>query len=288
MFTPESVILPAARRLRELGFEFYIASNQAVRPALDTSPGGFGLHWVDSLDSTGQEWSVNQFLTLYNLIDGLAFGVRGLPMPQWVMVDLALLPSAVVIAATSRDYLLAELADDRYSPEVRAGVRSLLDQADDIQYRGPIPVAAYCAAPSAARERWVGWSLWSLLTGKNLATVVKGLALAVYRARYLDGVTQFDNVALHIHTKFGPLRLRSASLAVHTSRNSFVYETDLGADLNLPSEPTFLLDPRDSERQTVMQKQIEAGSADFFVLPPGIVYDHGRGLVPILELVPTS
>ena len=45
---------------------------------------------------------------------------------------------------------------------------------------------------------WVGWSLWSLMPAVGLGQAAKALALSAYRARKLDGVTQYDNSALKV------------------------------------------------------------------------------------------
>jgi hypothetical protein len=152
-------------------------------------------------------------------------------------------------------------------------------------YDGPVPIGGYCAAPSAAPGTWVGWSLWSLLPKAGLGRAVKALALAAYRTRRLDGVTQYDNHALKVHTRFGRTRIMVATVPFHTSPGSFVYENDLTLALDdTHQQPTFLLDPFDYERQRAMQKTIEAGEADFYVLSPGHLVDKGATMVPILEV----
>jgi hypothetical protein len=88
---------------------------------------------------------------------------------------------------------------------------------------------------------------------------------------------------LRIHTKYGPIKLRSAALSIHTAPNSLVYETDL---TSAPRDdvPTFWLDAKDTARQVAIQKAIEAGESDFYIVPPGLSYDDGRPVVPILEV----
>ena len=113
----------------------------------------------------------------------------------------------------------------------------------------------------------------------------KALALSAYRARKLDGVTQYDNSALKVHTRFGPLRILVATVPFHTSPGSFVYESDFTAPVAGPAvtEPSFLLDPFDYERQNAMQKAVEAGQSEFYLLPPGHVTVDGKTFVPIFE-----
>jgi hypothetical protein len=273
-----------AKRLQSEGAQYFLVSNDAMRSALDLHPFGIDLRWIDVMKTHEQEWSVFEFLRLYNLIDSLAFGQRGLGMPHWVMVDLAVLPSAITIIAWPKERLLEEVRSGRYRPDLVEGLMDVVRQAEDGGYDGPIPFAAYCAVPTAQSSRWVGWSLWSFVTGYGFATVAKGLALKTYRAAILDGVTQYDNVSLRIHTKFGSLRLRSAFLDIHTAAHSFVYESDVVSTLRHAHEPTFWMDSQDIECQKRMQKCIDEGTSDFYIVAPGIVREGETSRVPILEV----
>jgi hypothetical protein len=269
------------------GVEFFLASNESLRLHLNQVPYGHELTWLDFTDTGDKGWRTSEFLDLFNVINGIAFGDRGIPMPQWVMIDLILMPSAAVIASLPQDAFAAMVEKSRFSfdSDVKAHLRTVLEKAQRDGYAGPMPVGGYCAAPSAAPGTWVGWSLWSLMPNVGLGRAVKALALSAYRTRKLDGVTQYDNSALKVHTQFGTLRVVVASVPFHTSPGSFVYESDF----TLPggqasSEPSFLLDPFDHARQRAMQGAIEAGRSEFRVLPPGHVVSGGRTYVPILEV----
>jgi hypothetical protein len=271
-----------------LGVEFFLASNDTLRTHLNETPYGHKLTWLDFTDTTDRGWSTREFLNLFNVINGIAFGDRGIPMPQWVMVDLILMPSAAVIASLPQDAFAAmvERSTFRFDTDVKHHLRSVQDQMKESGYAGPVPVGGYCAAPSAAPGTWVGWSLWSLMPAVGLGQAAKALALSAYRTRKLDGVTQYDNSALKVHTRFGALRVLVATVPFHTSPGSFVYESDFtdGAGPAAGAQPSFLLDPFDYERQSGMQKAIEAGQSDFYVLAPGHVKDNGTTYVPILEI----
>ena len=269
------------------GVEFFLASNESLRSYLNETPYGHKLTWLDFTDIGDKGWSTGEFLNLFNIINGIAFGDRGIPMPQWVMVDLILMPSAAIIASLPQDAFatMVEKSTFSFDSDVRAHLRTVLYKARQDGYAGPMPVGGYCAAPSAAPGTWVGWSLWSLMPNVGLGRAVKALALSAYRAQKLDGVTQYDNNALKVHTRFGTLRVMVATVPFHTSPGSFVYESDF----TLPvvgawPEPSFLLDPSDHERQRAMQNAIEAGRSEFHVLPPGHVVQEGTTYVPILEV----
>ncbi|AEV87300.1 hypothetical protein ACWT_6285 [Actinoplanes sp. SE50] len=273
-------------KLAGLGVEFFLASNETIRPHLNEQPYGHKLSWLDFTDTGERDWSVRDFLNLFNVINGIAFGDRGIPMPQWVMVDLILMPAAALIAGLPQDEFAAmvERSTFRFDTDVKQLLRKVQEDMRAGGYTGPVPVGGYCAAPSAEPGRWVGWSLWSLMPAVGLGKAAKALALSAYRAQKLDGVTQYDNSALKVHTEFGALKVLVATVPFHTSPGSFVYQSDLTlpADAALP-EPAFLLDPFDYDRQQAMQKAIEAGSSEFYVLPPGHVVQDGRTYVPIFE-----
>jgi hypothetical protein len=273
------------------GLEFFLASNGSLRPHLNETPYGHKLTWLDFTDTTPKGWDTGEFLNLFNVINGIAFGDRGIPMPQWVMVDLILMPSAAVIAGLPQDEFaeMVEKSTFPFDTDVKQLLRTVQDDFRAGDYRGPIPVGGYCAAPSAAPGTWVGWSLWSLMPRVGLGRAVKALALSAYDARKLDGVTQYDNSALKVHTGFGPLRILVATVPFHTSPGSFVYETDFAAE-PVPAgvEPSFLLDPFDYARQQRMQDAITARRSQFYVLPPGHVVRAGTTYVPVLEVPCTA
>lgn len=267
--------------------EFFLASNATLREHLNETPYGHKLTWLDFTETADRGWSKKEFLNLFNVINGIAFGDRGIPMPQWVMVDLILMPSAAVIASLPQQAFAAmvERSTFRFDTDVKQHLGAVQERMRQIGYTGPVPVGGYCAAPSAAPGTWVGWSLWSLMPAVGLGQAAKALALSAYRAHKLDGVTQYDNSALKVHTRFGALRILVATVPFHTSPGSFVYQSDFTAPVGVPgvTEPSFLLDPFDYERQSAMQQAIEAGRSDFYLLPPGHLRQGDRPFVPILE-----
>jgi hypothetical protein len=269
------------------GVEFFLASNESLRAHLNEKPYGHQLTWLDFTDLGDKGWATGEFLNLFNVINGIAFGDRGIPMPQWVMIDLILMPSAAVIASLPQEAFADMVEKSRFSfdSDVKTHLRAVLDEARQDGYTGPMPVGGYCAAPSAAPGTWVGWSLWSLMPARGMGRAVKALALSAYRARKLDGVTQYDNNALKVHTQFGTLKILVATVPFHTSPGSFVYESDFTRPAAVPRpEPSFLLDPFDLDRQREMQRAIEAGRSEFYVLPPGHVATDGGARVPVLEI----
>ena len=160
------------------------------------------------------------FCQLINLSNQDAFGGAGdMGMPLWVMLDCAILPSAMVGFYVHSDDL---------NDEQRRRLHAL-------DYEGPVPVSEYSASPSIEPNTVCGFSLQSQMPGLNLGVRTKALALAVFGAKQQIGVTQFTNPAIRVHTKLGNLELTMHKPIVHThSDNSFVYA------LNVPDHSALI------------------------------------------------
>jgi hypothetical protein len=282
-------ILTHARRITGEGYELWLASNGEVLRTLDLelSAGDDGRVSLTPLDFLGpyeRSWKLEDLMRTYNVLNATAFGAKGIPLQNWVMIDLGLLPSGFLLITLPREAAERALDDPARSVHEReriAGVLpAVLAEADRLGYDGPVPVAGYCASPTPDRSAWVGWSLCSAIPG--LGTVAKGLGLLAYGARTLTGVTQFYDPALRVHRKFGPMRLLAAVLDLHPVHHTMAYRTDVFGPEDTEqahAEPTLLLDPRDLDSQWALQQCLDAGTHEYFILSPGLVEDR----VPILE-----
>jgi hypothetical protein len=276
-------VAASAQRLTAAGFELYLASHAEVLAELDVSPFGLPVTALDFLSGpagSGAGWSVADLMRVYNVLNATAFGEKGIPLQNWVMIDLGLLPSAfllVTLPAPQAEAMLTDPARDRAQRD-RIGqvLPAVLAEAGRLGYTGPIPVAGYCAAATPVPGGWVGWSLCSAIPG--LGTTTKGLGLEVYRARTLTGVAQFSDQGLRVHRRFGRMRVISAVLDLHPVAHTLVYRTDVFED-DPEQSPTFWMDCRDLAAQREMQAAIDAGTSRFYVLSPGLVDDR----IPILE-----
>jgi hypothetical protein len=275
-------VIAAARRLREDGYALWLASNDAVLRELDLAPGGVELTPLDFLGPYERAWKLEDLMRTYNVLNATAFGAKGIPLQNWVMIDLGLLPSGFLLVTLPRERVEAALAapSDATQRRMAEVLPAVLAEADRLDYPGPIPVAAYCAAPTPDRSAWVGWSLCSAIPG--LGTVAKGLGLLAYGARTLTGVAQFYDPSLRVHRKFGPMRMLAAVLDLHPVRHTMAYRTAVFGpeppEADRP-EPTLWLDARDHEAQWALQRRLDAGTHEYFILSPGLVDDR----VPILE-----
>jgi hypothetical protein len=286
--TTPALLIERCSQLLDDGLELYMAGAGPNLDAFELQPFGISLASLAFLEPDRVGWNTDAFLRLFNLANARAFGPRGLPMPNWVLVDHALLSSGVVIAAFPRERLDALTASLTLTQAERETLADVRRAADDAAFAGPIPVGGYCAAPTGQRGRFTGWSLCSLVPRLGLAFVVKGLALRAYGTEVLAGVTQWDNVALGAHTKFGPARVEAAIVPLHTATGSLVYATDVSAWFNgavgafAGVEPTWVVTTEDVALHRELQDIIDARAHTLQVLPPGIVLKGERRGVPVL------
>ncbi|MFZ1996966.1 MAG: hypothetical protein WAU75_22815 [Solirubrobacteraceae bacterium] len=274
-------IATRAHQLLSEGYGLYLASNEAVLEQLDTSPFGLSMLCLDLLGPPQNAWTQADMMRVYNVLNAAAFGEKNIPLQNWVMIDLGLLPSAFLLVTLPLIRARAAVIEDRgYAAERTRTAQVLgavLAEAERLDYDGPIPVAGYCAAPTPAAGEWVGWSLCSALPG--LGTTAKGVALAVYRAHTLTGVAQFTDQALRVHRRFGPMEIMAPTIDLHPVPHTMVYRTQVyGPDPG--HAPTMWLDARDLDAQREMQAKVDAGTSRYFILSPGLA----DGQVPIVEL----
>ncbi|MGH2914919.1 MAG: hypothetical protein ACRDMX_08020 [Solirubrobacteraceae bacterium] len=266
-----------ARELLAGGYEIHLASNRTVLERLELeSLDSLGVPVVahDFLAASAGDWSVADLMRVYNVLNQTVFGDKGIPLQDWVMLDLGLLPSAFMLITLSATRVAA--ARDQALPSQARALDAALAQARRLGHHGPIPVAGYCAAPTPIPGGWVGWSLCSAVPG--LGTVAKGLALLVYGARTLTGVAQFYDPALRVHRKFGRMEVLRAVLDLHPVPHTLVYRSDVFEEDDDQPAPTGWLRGGDLEAQRELQVRLDAGRR-CFILSPGLVDDR----VPILE-----
>jgi hypothetical protein len=269
-----------AQRLPSDGYGLYVASNHEVLEHLNTTPFGLEVTPLDFLGPPQPDWAIADLMRVYNVLNATAFGEKGIPLQNWVMIDLGLLPSAFLLITVPAARAAAAIGDSSLTGPRRAHMERVLPpvlaEAERLGYDGPIPIAGYCAAPTPVPGGWVGWSLCSAIHG--LGTTAKGLGLEIYGARTLTGVAQFTDQALRVHRRFGPMRVLAAVLDLHPVAHTLVYRTEVHAPEQVQS-PTTWMDCRDLEAQREMQSKLDAGTSRFYILSPGLVDDR----VPILE-----
>ncbi len=219
-------------------------------------------------------------------------------MSAWGMVELALMPSAMVLALADQGSIEAVAKKLRAAPAADLRRRSLvplneddrdrlhdgnalsdlLDMAARRGYHGPLPIAGYAAVPTPRPGYWIGWSMWSLVPGERLGYTLKRVALACFGVDTLVGVTQFHRArGLDVNSKFGNVEITNALVRAHPAKGSFTYQikvADMPGDgqprpATTVHQPKMILDPLDTEldrRLEDMQGKIEHG-ARFYIMP---------------------
>src|SRR5579875_1668315 len=151
-------ILDHARRLRASGYELWLASNADVLRTLELSPGDVSLTPLDFLGPYERAWKLEDLMRTYNVLNATAFGAKGIPLQNWVMIDLGLLPSGFLLITLPRERAERAMSDPERPRRERARIAEVLPaviaEADRLEHRGPIPVAGYCAAPTPDRAAW--------------------------------------------------------------------------------------------------------------------------------------
>ncbi|WP_249012067.1 hypothetical protein [Conexibacter sp. DBS9H8] len=285
--------------LADLGVQFFVAAAPANLANFNLTPLGVDL---TPLPFLARGWRHDDLLRLWNQMDAYAFGPREMPMPNWVLVDHALMASGLIIAACDQANLEPILTRFRVGPNERHILELVLADVHAQGYTGPVPIAGYCAAPTAQRGRWMGWSMCSAIPHAGLGFAVKAIGLETYRAEVVTGVTQYDNLSLRAHVKFGPARIEAATVDLHTAAGSFVYATDVTAwragaatparplssdgtpavDAGAsPGEPTLLVAAGDRARHLELQATIDAGRHRVEIIEPGLIIADGQSLVPV-------
>lgn len=176
---------------------------------------------------------------LLNLGNAMAYGGE-MGMPEWVMLDCGLLPTAFMglcrLGAelsdeqrASLDERLARLERDM-SPARRAVEELIGVPLGPIRDEEWVPVAEFCALPTLTPGEVMGYSLFSLEPGLGVRAKALGLSLhAALGARTQLGVAQYSNLgALKSHLRFGPLELIDPLTPLHTrAGETFIYRLTL-------------------------------------------------------------
>lgn len=222
------------------------------------------------------------FLELLARLDAATFGPEGMPMPHWLFLDTAELPSGIV-------------GFGHRAADAPASLRAMLRVPRG--YEGIVPVSMYIAMPTIDPLVWVGHNLASLREQlpdqplRGLGGLTKAVALAAFRAGAQIGVTQWDSAALGVHTRMGPLALLTAWTPGHAEAQSLTYRVGLdgaalralagdpAAHVGRPA-PTHWIDSANHGAMQALQDRLEAGEHLCVAGPPAPL-GRGRQRVPI-------
>lgn len=192
-----------------------------------------------------------RFARLLNVANGLAYG-GGMGMPEWVMLDCALLPAffsgwmnpAHLLPQQLFDALnQGRLEQENARSKIRASVEQRLGILEgDLTSSEWVPTAEFCSIPRLLAQRdgeksdqgeVVGYSLYSLERGLGVRAKALGLWLCGQLGiKRQVGVAQWSNLsALNAHLRFGPLELIDPMTPLHTrAGETMVYRLTLPAE----------------------------------------------------------
>ena len=183
----------------------------------------------------------SRFITLLNLGNGMAYG-GGMGMPEWVMMDCALLPSMMSGWCVQGKHLphqlrkkLDQSLENHFHQRsmVRAHAESKVNlfptPIEDDEWVG---VSEFCALQTLTPHEIMGYSLYSLIQGWG--TLTKRLGLQLHQclgAHTQIGVAQWTNSqAIRTHLKMGILEILNPYLLNHSrGGESFLYRLCLNA-----------------------------------------------------------
>ena len=234
-------IIGAADNLERL--PTHLGNDEIVKIPIDAS----NIHLPDSMLASWREHGISvassispaRFARLLNLANGVAYG-GGMGMPEWVMLDCALLPSffagfmgpSALLSSLDQNLIREGLCEteDKRSDRRTYVERELKVAEGDLGLAEWFPIAEFCAIPRVAPHELVGYSLYSLKRGYGGRAKAFGLWLlhsAGYR--YQVGVAQWTNpAAIKAHLRFGPLELIDPMTPSHTKAGeTFIYRLHL-------------------------------------------------------------
>lgn len=257
------------RRVVESCQPFVLATDLIARD-LDLSP--LGVSIPDESCKNPQQRRHQAFVEQIRQLDELTFGPVGMPMPQWVFYDCAVMPGAVFgfaqPAATLEPWV-------RHCLKVPPG------------YDGDVPLSTFIAIPMLVPGTWLTYSLCDVnqvapgAAPEGLQQLTMILGLSVFRARYLYGTTQWRTPKLRVLTQLGPLDVVTAFTPAHSMPRTLTFHTAItedgtaavltGADTSASSPlATHLLDVDDEVMLRRLQEEVEAGVRWRIVGPPVI------------------
>lgn len=224
--------------------------------------------------------SCTTFCAILNEGNQLAFGgAKSMGMPLWVMLDCAIVPGGMLGFMMRRRDVEPALASKLKIPD---------------GYDGWVPISEYSACPSVHEGCVSGFSLQTQIEKQGLGTRTKALGLAALRATRQLGVTQFDNPAIRVHSRFGRLEILVHRPVVHThAKTSFVYSVSLPPKSELleliherrttparTASPDFQFDPFDETHHSKIHSHLQSGGR-VWIERPGWTKTNDQIALPV-------
>lgn len=246
----------------------YLLGTDLIRDELDVSPFGVRIPVEHRLDP--QRHHNAPFIKLIKHLDEITFGPVGMPMPEWVFYDCAVMPGAVFGLA-------------RPASELEFWVRKALAVPDS--YDGPVPLSIFIAIPLLDAGSWLLYTLCdvnSIAPGAapaGLAELTMVLGIKSFGMKMLYGTTQWRSPKLAHVAGLGPLDVVTAFTPAHSFERTITFRTDVSDERLLavlaesgvhPANPlaTHLIDVDDEMLLRQVQSDVESGVRWLVTGPP--------------------
>lgn len=235
----------------------YVLATSQIAGGLDLAP--FGVRVPEEMQFDPQRRANATFLRMTARLDEMTFGPMGMPMPNWVFYDCAVMPGAVFGLARS-------------ASELEPWVRLALDVPKD--YNGPVPMSMFIAIPLLDEGAWLLYTLCDVndiapgAAPGGIAELTMVLGIKAFQMRQLYGTTQWRGRKLRAASRLGPLEVVTAWTPAHSLVKTLTFRT-LVTDDNLrallvggsqhPASPlaTHILDVDNVEMLRHIQGEVE-------------------------------
>lgn len=204
-------------------------------------------------------------------IEGQAFGPSSMAMPRWVFFDCAVTPGFVAGFA---------MRTSSMDPKVRAK----LNLTSTHEWT---PLSLFIIIPTMSREgEWVAHNLCSVnsLLPKEegfygLGFLSKAFGLWYANVKICCGFTQWGNVAIKLHSYYGPFQILTAYTPLHSYARTLTYRVQVNPEMwphffNKKPLSNFekkfkdtgdTILPKDDQSLIRLQKRLELGNGPYFL-----------------------
>jgi hypothetical protein len=275
-------VLPKYQTLLEKRLKAFVVASSFNIKYFDITP--FGLEILPENIINPLRTDSQYFLGLLQTLDRKSFGAEGLNAPKWLFYDCAEFPGGIFGFGIP-------------SNELSLQARQVMEVDKD--YQGLVPMSMLIAIPMIEPGVWMSHTLSSLNLALpeeklfGLGALTKTMAVKVFRTRKLYGATQWNNLSIYIHVKFGSLKLITAYTPAHSLENTFTYCVDINdavlTRILTNDSPTrnvpynFFLKVDDIDHMKKLQHNIEEKKAEYWITGPPCKRDNTY-LIPIREI----
>lgn len=237
--------------------EPYLVARRSVVERLCTTPMGVEIPAGNIIDP--QRLGNGTFLGLVQHINGLTYAPIGLPMPDWVFYDCAVMPGAV-------------FGFGRRAETLEPWFRRALGVPEG--YTGLVPVSIFICIPTVKRDAALVYTLCSInqvavgAAPEGLWRLTLALGIGAFHLHHMMAVSQWRSPQLGLYAGLGPLELITAWTPAHDNPATCTFRVAtpetaidrlLRGDLTGPEGIDAYVDADDFEALQRLQAAIEGG-----------------------------